>query len=502
MRVFGVLLLSLLSGCEFIDVLLQPTGDTGQSDTPTEDSASPTTDTAPTEPAVPDYANAIRIQRVSFYQGVERPVWQDLSAPTGVDVPVIAERDALVRVFVRPLAAYEARRLRVHLSLLDETGTPTVELEQAMRVEGESTDTDVDSTFNFLLTGKDLTVDTELLVELREANKETKGAASGSLRTAFDSRTDLTGGLPIEEGEDITILVFPLRYNADGSGRLPDTSAFTMNALAQRVEAMYPVRSATVEVAAANDWSGQILANGQGFSDVLYALSNTRDAAKDEDPNTYYYALFNPANSFASFCGSSCTVGLSNLAYSANYPFLRASVGVGFTEYDIAGETLVHELGHAHGRYHAPCGGPAQVDGYYPYTGGGIGSWGYDQRSQTLLDPSDFTDMMGYCDPIWVSDYTFGSLWDRVAEVEARPRSMPRMVTRLRIEGDEVVGQDLVTLQGTSGAGLPVTVERFDADGVSQGRTHAWLMPYSHLAGGMVTLDEALPEGWTATVVK
>ena len=147
-------------------------------------------------------------------------------------------------------------------------------------------------------------------------------------------------------------------------------------------------------------------------------------------------------------------------------------------------------------------GGPAQIDGYYPYSGASIGSWGYDMRTQTLLDPTAYTDMMGYCDPIWISDYSFAALYERVAEVEARPRTLPRMVSRFRIDADgEVADQDFVHLNGTSGAGLPVTVERLDESGQAQGRTYGWMMPYSHLAGGVVTLDEALPFGWTARLV-
>lgn len=501
MRLFGVLLLPFLSACELFDVLLLPTGDTAVTETTDVIEDSGTEPKTTTEPAEPDLAGGIRLSKVSFYQGVERPVWVELEAPRDVPVPIIAERDALVRVFLEPLASYEPRRLQVNLWLLDGSGKPLVQLDERMRVDTGSTDADVDSTFNFLISGKDLSTDTEIFVEVREINTTAVGGG-GKRRTTFESRVDVAGGLPIEPGEDLTFVVFPLRYTADGSNRLPDTSFYTMNQLRRRIEAMYPVRSVEILVAPSTDWGSPIRADGTGFGEVLYALTNTREAAK-EDSNVYYYAMFNPAVNFGAFCGYSCTVGLSNLAFSANYPSLRASVGVGYNEYDIAGETFVHEVGHAHGRYHGPCGNPQQVDAYYPYTGSQIGSWGYDQRSQTLLEPTSYVDMMSYCDPIWVSDYTFGALHERIAAVEARPRSIPRLVTRLRIDAEgQVADLDEVTLEGTSGSGLPVTIERLDASGASQGLTHAWMMPYSHLPGGMVMLDERLPAGWSARLVQ
>lgn len=498
MRPFWVPALGLLASCAFLDEILVTTptdtvtdevgatGDTGQ------------TTKKPKVPAEPELAGGIRISKVSAYQAVERPLWVDRE-PASTDVPLVAEREALVRVFVEPLATWKPRRVRVELSVVDDVGKPIVELDQRMRVDVASTDADPDSSFNFVIAGADLPLDAELHVEIREVSVDAPGEG-GERRTVFDSALDLPGGLPLEPGEDIELVIFPIRYTADGSNRLPDTTDLTMQRLRERFEAMYPVRSATITLAGINDWSSPILADGTGWDTILYALSQTRDAEK-ESPNTYYYALFNPADSFAAYCGYSCTVGLSNLAFSASYPFLRASVGVGFTEYGISGETFVHEVGHAHGRYHAPCGGPAQVDPDYPYSGAGIGAWGYDRRSGTLVDPSGTLDMMGYCDPIWLSDYTYTALFDRIALVQTRPRSITQLVSRFRVNGEgEVLDQDLVRLEGVSGAGIPVWVEPIDETGVAQPFVQGWMMPWSHLPGGVVTLDQALPDGWTAAI--
>ena len=69
--------------------------------------------------------------------------------------------------------------------------------------------------------------------------------------------------------------------------------------------------------------------------------------------------------------------------------------------------TAAHELGHNMGRQHAPCGGAASPDPSYPYAGADIGKLGYDWFTQALVAPGQYTDLMGYCQPAWVSDYNY-----------------------------------------------------------------------------------------------
>ncbi|MDE2784896.1 MAG: M66 family metalloprotease [Gemmatimonadota bacterium] len=69
--------------------------------------------------------------------------------------------------------------------------------------------------------------------------------------------------------------------------------------------------------------------------------------------------------------------------------------------------TLTHELGHNMGLRHAPCGGAIDPDPAYPYDGGAIGAWGYDFESERVINATLYKDLMGYCDPVWISDYHF-----------------------------------------------------------------------------------------------
>ncbi|WP_419948336.1 Ig-like domain-containing protein [Candidatus Palauibacter sp.] len=70
--------------------------------------------------------------------------------------------------------------------------------------------------------------------------------------------------------------------------------------------------------------------------------------------------------------------------------------------------TIAHELGHNLNLSHVLCNGnEGGADPTYPYEGGDTGVWGYDPRDGGSLVPPDRADLMTYCDPVWVSDYFF-----------------------------------------------------------------------------------------------
>ncbi len=72
-------------------------------------------------------------------------------------------------------------------------------------------------------------------------------------------------------------------------------------------------------------------------------------------------------------------------------------------------DTIAHELGHNLSLRHAPCGGPAGVDGSFPYEDGSVGTWGYDFRGGGSVVQPSRPDLMSYCDPSWISDYHFSN---------------------------------------------------------------------------------------------
>jgi hypothetical protein len=115
-----------------------------------------------------------------------------------------------------------------------------------------------------------------------------------------------------------------------------------------------------------------------------------------------------------------CVAGMSQLAYSPSMANLRVSIGLGYGDY-FSVSTMIHEVGHAHGRNHSPCGLQGQpADPQYPYSEAKIGVWGYDILNESFMNPeSNIRDFMSYCQPYWVSDYTYKALFNRIVAVNA-----------------------------------------------------------------------------------
>jgi hypothetical protein len=86
------------------------------------------------------------------------------------------------------------------------------------------------------------------------------------------------------------------------------------------------------------------------------------------------------------------------------------------------GITMAHELGHACGRPHSPCGTPgdALYPAYEPYDPAGtpmasIGEYGLDISTGIVMSPSTHKDFMSYCWPKWISLYVNGRLTNNPA---------------------------------------------------------------------------------------
>jgi hypothetical protein len=97
----------------------------------------------------------------------------------------------------------------------------------------------------------------------------------------------------------------------------------------------------------------------------------------------------------------------------------RVALGLTYDNKDSV-DTMVHEIGHNHGRYHAPCVPPGSsiegVDANFPHQNAELGVYGYDLRTDRLIAP-EHPDIMAYCADPWFSDYTYNALIDAVVEV-------------------------------------------------------------------------------------
>jgi len=151
----------------------------------------------------------------------------------------------------------------------------------------------------------------------------------------------------------------------------------------------------------------------------------------------------------------------------------------------------VHEVGHAHGREHAPCGLFGQPsDPQYPYPEARLGSWGYDIVEDVLVDPDEHADVMSYCSPPWVSDFTFGALLDRITALTGDARAATATWHRLHLRPDGTAIPRGTVRGSAVPAGQGVAIEWLDADGQVVGGGEGTLVPFDHLDGGVLLVPE------------
>jgi hypothetical protein len=192
----------------------------------------------------------------------------------------------------------------------------------------------------------------------------------------------------------------------------------------------------------------------------------------------------------------------------AGYGFLPGRTAMGWDRFPSAGSVAAHEWGHNFRRPHAPCGGASGADPAFPYAGGKIGVVGWNASTNTLV-PATTSDLMGYCDPEWVSDYNWNGVltyrqssggdlradavvdgllvWGRIVDgavqlepafrVKARATAASARPTH-RVEALDTDGNVLVD--------LPITAEQVDHVTDHDERQFAVVVPWS------TTLEQSL----------
>jgi hypothetical protein len=272
-------------------------------------------------------------------------------------------------------------------------------------------------------------------------------------------------------------------------------SAEAVEGYRQRLRQLYPVSDVEVTVRETTPWNQYIGPDGDGWQEVGYRVFGFRNQDNAPD-DVYYYGIFNPAASINQYCGGGCLLGvtlLNDMPPATGSVELRLALGVGFDGY--AADTMAHEIGHSHGREHAPCGNPGGPDPQYPHDGGKIGIWGLDTATLELVDPSDYTDIMGYCPKQWVSDYTYKAFLNRGQNVNQPKVLGPTRVNAALVGIDGVgnaswAGESMVS-DAVRGRELRATF--IDGSGKHRQAT-AHYFSYDHLPGGLAVVPGVTPE--------
>jgi hypothetical protein len=353
-------------------------------------------------------AQNIDLTELAIYQTVKIPIMSE-----GVEVnveerssDVVAGRQTLVRAFVSPGMGWTPRTLSARLFLQNgDSDAEIVYSNSTLMVQGASEEEQRDSTFEFSVEPEQVTPETAYAIELVECE-----TGSGEVS---NPRFPAEGGLNLgaRETGGLRVHIIPLRVN----NILPDLTEEGLQPYIDGFLAAYPITSMDITI----DEEPLDVANDQDWNGMLNAVATIRYYSYAE-PNVYYYGMLQPSENFEQYCARGCVAGVGLVPqgqFGADQA--RASVGLAYGD-DASVRTMLHEIGHNHGRLHAPCAPGGQIDGVdpgFPYQNASVGVYGYDHRRDLLATPNRNSDIMGYCQDQWFSDYTYNGLLEEVVSL-------------------------------------------------------------------------------------
>jgi hypothetical protein len=454
----------------------------------------PATPPAAGAPVPQPHACNLQLSDLTLYQTVQVRLLKNGQPIATRNAPVIAGRKTVFQALLRYTGAPRAGNLAGRLTLTSSAGSFTAAA--SLSATRDSDDEDPATTLNFVVPAEQIRTDTQARLELDQGN-----TCPGGGKSSIPAAGALALGA-VETGT-LQIKFVPIVYQADGSDRIPDVSQAQLQAFHDVLAAQYPTREVKIEVSPpVNAGDLSVDREGVGWPNLVDGLRAFRqDEGRGAD--WHYYGLIAPAASFRAYCQDACVAGLSFRPTRPNAP-QQVSVGVGYLG-GIALDTLAHELGHQHGRSHSPspCAGvqPEDVDRTFPYTDGGIGVPGLDIRNGNLM-PRSLKDLMGYCSPSWVSDFTYAELARRRALINTQTGAAiagapvlaaPYRSAVVSPDGQLSLGQ--VVWPGAEAIGDRETARVLDAAGRVIAEVDVYRAWLEHGAGFIVELPEPAP-GW------
>jgi len=349
-------------------------------------------------------ASGVRITEIAIYQAVKISLASVGEPVVARNAPVIVGKDAFLRVFVEPLPGSTGRDIEVELNLVSSEG-PAAPQTVTQRISAASSDAMLESTINFDIPGDQMTRDLRYSVALHEVGGAVPAGGMADPAARFPKELGTQIALEPRDAGPLRVMLVPYRYTADGSNRLPAMDQEQLDLFQRVLHSYYPASDIQMEVHPPVDYSAAIgpMTGWEQWLEFHCALRTE----EDPDPKLLYYGIVAPRESARAYGGG--VVGISNLpSAAANYG--RCSVGVGFSG-GIAASTMAHELGHSLGLPHAPCG---VNGGPFPYEEARIGVWGYSLGTQMLKDPNENYDLMSYCNPVFISDFNFEKIFERI----------------------------------------------------------------------------------------
>ncbi|KIG17975.1 hypothetical protein DB30_02190 [Enhygromyxa salina] len=412
----------------------------------------------------------LEITGIEVSQSVVQPIYVDGTVvdPTTYGVPLVPNRHMWVRALWDPPLEWTPRPLiaRLHVEYPDgsEQVIPDRETQKGSSpiVVGKSTADDLLSGFYWRLAAEDVVPGMRYSVTVVEPEPAFDiPKTTGKTRWPRDKNT----ALPVS-GDPAALNLYIVGVHYDVPGCSTDTSVLP-EAEIEAIRSGFEVWSGIETNSVTIDTSLSVDIGTQ--TDVLSLLGVVGPIRAEyaDIPDAFFLILLDDCSvvpdgilGVAPVNSDPPVLGEASMRYGAglwNPNDIRESVN-----------TAVHEVGHAQGALHAPCGGAAGPDPLYPHPNATLGARGLDPLTAQFYAPEAYTDFMSYCRPYWISDYRF-----------TKSYNVQRMLTAWA--GADMPGPSVALPDGYTGSVLTGIVQ---AGGESQWWVNANPMPPVAKLGG------------------
>jgi peptidase M66-like protein len=415
----------------------------------------------------------------------------------GGTVPLVQNRDGYLRVFVVANQANSATplvRVRLYVNGTQE-GSPAVIPAPAHSVPTSVNESVLSNSWNVVVPGSMIKPGLSILADVDPTQTIPESERSNNSFPVSGTPLALT----VRNLSPFYLRFIPVKQSVNNL--TGNVSSANKDALLVKTMKIHPISSYSADVHATYTTAAPAVtgANGNGaWQTILGEIQALRVA--EGSPRNYFGIV-----------KTSYTSGIVGISY------IGAGASLGY-DGSTAIEIISHELGHAWGRSHAPCGINGSTDPNYPYPAGNIGVYGLDVSTTTLYPPAS-AEVMSYCHPQWISDYTYTGVYNWRAGHPSAPDFVhadlePCIIVWGHIEDGRVVLEpsfQMVThpsLPERSGAyalraidaqGASLFSLSFDGDSVTDapgaGRSFAYAIPLSRARRPIASLVLAGPRG-------
>ncbi len=327
-------------------------------------------------------------------------------------VPLVADRPTLVRVYVESNtgAALNNQVVRLTGRRGSTTLGPLTTAPQTAPLQ--SSRSNYGSTFNFILPADWLNGTVEL--------------------TAAGPANSQTQTVQFNEVPPLDVKIVPIRYTHTGSTRPGFYPAVFEDKFSDWTMRVYPIPELQVSFFNSGyDFTGNLQSSSE-WSRILGEI-NTLKSTQNGARGQIWFGFVPSVNSSGQWFRS----GVVGIGYIGS----RTSIGLDFGGSNPGtGTTAAHEFGHNLNRPHAPCGtSGSDWPSDAKYSEARIGEFGVDgigTGSPSLLDPTRYRDLMSYCGPEWISDWTYTKLYNDQRSRGALLRALSTQSILVRAEID------------------------------------------------------------------